>query len=253
MPKNQYVGVSGIARKVKSEYIGVDGVARKVSGGYVGVNGIARQFWPSGIPLSSMPEGSIVKINENGSPVDFYVAKHNYESKLNGNGRTLLQRVSSQGIRQFATKSNRPYVTCFTDSDLCEYLNGTYKASFSAAVQAAMSTTRFKQVSIPSYSIGTGSASIFIPSNAEGGAQVIDGDGNLVGYDGSQLPTWRNFYSGAWTRTIAWANYGSKFYNLNNTYWSTSSQGMEQNNLVIPMFTLPAGTPFDPGTNVILL
>lgn len=81
MSKNQYVGVSGIARKVKSEYIGVDGVARKVSGGYVGVNGIARQFWPSGIPLSSMPEGSIVKINENGSPVDFYVAKHNYESK----------------------------------------------------------------------------------------------------------------------------------------------------------------------------
>lgn len=253
MSKNQYVGVSGIARKVKSEYIGVDGVARKVSGGYVGVNGIARQFWPSGIPLSSMPEGSIVKINENGSPVDFYVAKHNYESKLNGNGRTLLQRVSSQGIRQFATKSNRPYVTCFTDSDLCGYLNGTYKASFSAAVQAAMSTTRFKQISIPSYSIGTGSASIFIPSNAEGGAQVIDGDGNLVGYDGSQLPTWRNFYSGAWTRTIAWANYGSKFYNLNNMYWSTSSQGMEQNNLVIPMFTLPAGTPFDPGTNVILL
>ena len=38
-----YIGVDGIARKVKGAYIGVDGVARKIKKGYIGdENGIAR-------------------------------------------------------------------------------------------------------------------------------------------------------------------------------------------------------------------
>ena len=42
-----YVGVDGVARKVKGVYIGVDGVARKVKKGYIGVDGVARLFWTS--------------------------------------------------------------------------------------------------------------------------------------------------------------------------------------------------------------
>ena len=42
--------------------------------------------------LSEISEGEIIKLKENGSLVDFYVAKHNYESGLNGEGRTLLVR-----------------------------------------------------------------------------------------------------------------------------------------------------------------
>lgn len=42
---NQYIGVDGVGRKVKSEYIGVDGVARKITHGYVGVSGVAREFY----------------------------------------------------------------------------------------------------------------------------------------------------------------------------------------------------------------
>lgn len=40
----------------------------------------------SGLPLSDLPEGSLVAINERGSPVLFYLAKHDYESGLNGAG-----------------------------------------------------------------------------------------------------------------------------------------------------------------------
>ena len=47
---------------------------------------------PSGIPLSDYEEGDIIKLNEGGSPVEFYVAKHDYESSLNGAGRTLVVR-----------------------------------------------------------------------------------------------------------------------------------------------------------------
>lgn len=45
MAKEMYVGIDGVARKVKKNYIGVDGVAREVKKGYVGVDGIARQFF----------------------------------------------------------------------------------------------------------------------------------------------------------------------------------------------------------------
>lgn len=45
MAKTMYVGINGVARKVKAIYVGVDGVARKVKSGYVGVGGVAKQFW----------------------------------------------------------------------------------------------------------------------------------------------------------------------------------------------------------------
>ena len=51
---------------------------------------------PSGIPLSDYAEGDLIKLNEGGSPVDFYVAKHDYESSLNGAGRTLVDRKSTR-------------------------------------------------------------------------------------------------------------------------------------------------------------
>ena len=45
-----------------------------------------------GIALADIAEGSLVKLNENGNPVEFYVACHDYESAQNGTGRTLLVR-----------------------------------------------------------------------------------------------------------------------------------------------------------------
>lgn len=38
--------------------------------------------------LGNKSTGSIIKLKENGTLVDFYVAKHDYESGLNGAGRT---------------------------------------------------------------------------------------------------------------------------------------------------------------------
>lgn len=48
MAKAIYMGIGGVARKVKQPYIGVGNVARKVKTGYVGINGVARQFHQSG-------------------------------------------------------------------------------------------------------------------------------------------------------------------------------------------------------------
>ena len=48
MAKKMYLGVDGIARKIKKGYLGVDGIARKVKKGYIGVGGKARLFWSGG-------------------------------------------------------------------------------------------------------------------------------------------------------------------------------------------------------------
>ena len=48
MAKKLYIGVDGVARKVKKAYIGVDNVARKVKKMYLGVNGVARCIFSGG-------------------------------------------------------------------------------------------------------------------------------------------------------------------------------------------------------------
>ena len=45
MGAKTYIGIDGIARKVKNMYIGIGGVARKVKKAYIGVNGVARKVF----------------------------------------------------------------------------------------------------------------------------------------------------------------------------------------------------------------
>lgn len=48
MAKGAYVGVDGVARKIKKGYVGVDSKARKIKKAYVGVGGVARPCWGGG-------------------------------------------------------------------------------------------------------------------------------------------------------------------------------------------------------------
>lgn len=48
MAKKAYIGVDGVARKIKKGYIGIDDKARKIKKAYIGVGGVARPCWPSG-------------------------------------------------------------------------------------------------------------------------------------------------------------------------------------------------------------
>ena len=93
-----------------------------------------------GILLSSIAEGSIVKLNEGGSPVEFYVAKHDYESALNGSGRTLLVRKDCcEGGKVWDADSYNVY----SSSDIDNWLNNTYKGLLDTNVLKVISTTKF--------------------------------------------------------------------------------------------------------------
>ncbi len=102
----------------------------------------------AGIVLGNLAEGSIVKINESGSPVDFYVAKHDYEPVLNGTGRTLLVRKDVYDTRAWATSGINKYASSSISAWLNDgaglYGNPSYMvALLDEKVQEAIGVTTF--------------------------------------------------------------------------------------------------------------
>ena len=93
----------------------------------------------AGKKLSELPEGGLVKLQESGVGALFYLAKHNYESGLNGAGRTLLVRKDCYDNRQWHTSSVSTYASSAIDS----WLGSTYKNLFSADIRTVMGTTSF--------------------------------------------------------------------------------------------------------------
>lgn len=136
-------------------------------------------------PLGEYTEGDIVQLNENGVPVDFYVAKHDYEAALNGSGRTLLVRKLSDNNSGNDYVWNSSSFNNLSGSTIDTTLNNTYKARFDKSVQVAMATTKFYYtIGNGDTSIGTLERSIFLLSNTEiGGTQE-----SYLNIEGETLP-----------------------------------------------------------------
>ena len=199
----------------------------------------------TGILLKDVAEGQIVKVNENGFPVEFYVAKHDYESALNGIGRTLLVRKETIGA--FVWNSNGK--STYADSDINKKLNETYYNKFSDNCKSLIDTTKFY------YTIGNGdktiatlSRHIFLLSvNENGGDNISSGNFNI---EGQTLPIYALLYSAVqfWTRTpdirTDFASYA--YFMQANGGWNASPT--INNKQVRPCFTLPSNALFDKTT-----
>lgn len=90
--------------------------------------------------LSTKVAGSIIKIKESGSPVEFIVCKHDYESELNGSGRTLLVRKDCYDNCRWHSSNVNAYATSYIDA----WFNSTYKNLLDADIRGAIGTTKFK-------------------------------------------------------------------------------------------------------------
>lgn len=101
-----------------------------------------------GIPLNTITPGAILYLNESGSPVPFYIAKHDYESGLNGAGRTLVVRKDCYNDRVFGNNN------AYANSGLDSWLRNTYLKLLDANIQAAIGTTKFY------YTIGNGNNTV---------------------------------------------------------------------------------------------
>ena len=192
-----------------------------------------------GTPLADIAEGKLIKLNESGSPVEFYVAKHDYESKLNGNGRTLVVRKDCYDTRAFSSRNN-----AFSGSSMDTWLNGPYKGLLDAEVQDAMGLTAFYYTpGNGNNTVGTLQRAIFLLSATELGTSASTGNIEGTALSSavcSQLAiAYRNGSAVTqWTRTPS-TRYNGYVLHLNTEggprihYFSDSSGSR-------PVFTLPA-------------
>lgn len=148
-----YIGVDGVARKIKKSYIGVDGIARKIKKVYIGdENGVAKEYYSSGKKLSEYTVGSSVYLNENGSPVEYLIVHQGlpdstlYDSSCDG---VWLLKKTVSDVHQWDSTNND-----YINSDIHSYLNNEYLTLFDVSVKSII-----KQVKIP-YVNGTGSNAV---------------------------------------------------------------------------------------------
>ena len=130
--------------------------------------------------LSSLTEGSLISVLEDGKLVPFYVAKHNYEADLNGEGRTLLVRKDLHSERVWNETANSAYAT----SDIDGWLNNDYKAMLSGTVQSQLGVTEFYYTpSISDKTVTALSRAVFMLSVKEFGLTYSNANA-----EGSPLP-----------------------------------------------------------------
>lgn len=204
----------------------------------------------TGKQLSDYTEGDIVKINENGTPVEFYVAKHDYESGLNGSGRTLVVRKDTYDDRVWDNNNANAYASSTIDS----WLNNTYKNLLDADIRSLIDTTKIRYTfGNGDYTVGTLERAIFALSFTELGQSHTDAN-----TEGSTLPialTLRIAYHNG-SAVDQWTRSPYTFYT--GLVWKLKSDGSiysdycNYSNGSRPAFTLPSTTKFNPNTNIII-
>ena len=148
--------------------------------------------------LGDKSTGSIIKLRENGALVSFYVAKHNYESGLNGTGRTLVVRKYTYDDRVW----DRGGVNAYASSDLDSWFNSTYKSMLDADIRPLIGTTKIRYTpGNGNITLGTLERAIFALSltelgeshsyaNREGSALPIASTLSIAYRNGSPTAQW---------------------------------------------------------------
>lgn len=137
--------------------------------------------------ISQLAEGVSVYINHNGALTEYVVAKHDYESGLNGTGKTLLVSKNVDGTSAWNSSNQNTYA----NSTIDKLLNGDYLNDFSASMRAKITATKFYYT--PGYSVSTSvstlSRRVFLLSLSE----LSDGLKGYSGFnqEGTQLPCYK--------------------------------------------------------------
>ena len=145
-----------------------------------GGNSASCSFLTTEYYLSNIPEGKTVLMDEGSNVVEFIVAKHDYESRLNGVGRALLIRKRYPTLMNWDSSWS-----AYAQSGINTWLNGEYLNTFSSAQKEAIGSTTFyytpgftaMDFSVGSSKVSTMSKAVFLPSAHEFGG---DCEGNDV-------------------------------------------------------------------------
>ena len=206
-----------------------------------------------------------VYLNEGNSKVKFYVLCHNYESGLNGNGRTLFCRESPATSGMHIGHGGYSYSV--NDNIEDTWYKNTYVNKFSDEVRNLIGTTKYigqhvrmsyTQTGDPSKPVldsDTYESSFFPISTAEVGGSAFSDGSALSSAAISRIGSIRTRYgSGIWTRSPSWTLTGNstsgfpmRYYYANGQYISSASgsrlstaEGTYGSSYgYLPCFTLP--------------
>lgn len=247
--RDQYATSPFVDSQVENDVLYYYGLYAFTTTGIVSEGAIISATPHAGVALSTLAVGTLIKILENGSPVEFYLAKHNYESGLNGAGRELMVRKDARSQRVWNANGSNVY----KDSDIDVWCNGSYKNLFDARVQALIGTTKFYVAKgVWSTALITLERSFFNLSMTELGDTATN-----VADEGSKLPIAKGLKicsSTQWTRST---------YHLNNTHNSDNAIYYDETGRWYnsdpsnakgcrPCFTLPSTAEVDQNMNLML-
>lgn len=224
------------------ELIGGTGYAKKK--GRVLVNGTGYDVpFSSGIPLSTVALGDILMLNENGSPVPFYVCKHDYESGLNGAGRTLLVRKDCRDGKMFNSSGFNRYA----GGEMDTWLNDTWIKLLDTNVQTEMGETKFYYTVSSGSSVTSLQRAVFLLSSTEIGNSPpyanVEGTALDAGVIEKIKPAYKNGEKVSnWTRTPDRQN-RSYAYAMDSYAGGYSRYSISFSFASRPAFTLPATFP----------
>ena len=211
---------------------------------------VAPKYQEVTVDLSTAQEGDIVQLEEDGKLTDFYVAKLDYESGLNGAGRTLVVRKDTYDDRAWDSGN----VNSYASSDLDSWFNSTYKNMLDADIRSLIGTTKIRYTpGNGNNTVGTLERAIFALSltelgqshtyaNTEGSALPIASTLRIAYHNGSATTQWtRSPYTNGtnyawWLRSLGNIGYNG----CNNSSGSR------------PVFTLPSSLLFNPDTNEVV-
>lgn len=234
--------IGGTAYTIKGGKDLINGTSYAKKQGKVLVAGTKMSIpFSSGIPLSTVTPGGILMLNENGSPVPFYICKHDYESGLNGAGRTLLVRKDCYDERRW----NSSDVNAYVPSDIDSWLNSTYKNMLGADVRAAIDTIKIKYTPGNGNStVGTLERAIFLLSVTELGktASSANTEGSALPIANTLQIAYRNGATdNQWTRTPAKSSKTNVYFlgKQGTLYVYSPEYSDRKGNGSRPAFTLP--------------
>lgn len=145
--------------------------------------------------IGTLTEGTIIYLNENGSPVPFYVAKQNYEPNHNTN-RTLV--VRKDAVTQGAWNSSG--VNTYNGSTIDTWFNSTYLNTLDSDVKTAIGMTNIPATSPRNSGVIRLEKGVFALSLTELGLSYLYS--NVEGNPLSIASVLRdNVSDGQWTRT----------------------------------------------------
>lgn len=234
--------IDGTTYKITGGSVLIAGTKYQIGGGTAEVAGTKINIpFSSGVPLSTTTPGEILMLNESGSLVPFYIAKHDYESGLNGAGRTLLVRKDCYDERRW----NSSDVNAYVPSDIDSWLNSTYKNMLGADVRAAIDTIKIKYTPGNGNStVGTLERAIFLLSVTELGktASSANTEGSALPIANTLQIAYRNGATdNQWTRTPAKSSKTNVYFlgPQGTLYVYSPEYSNRKRNGSRPAFTLP--------------